>query len=336
MGSSHDPPYGLGSWDWIDNPEQLTAWHREWAEKALDVVYPGAHMAVFSGTRHFHRMMVAIESAGWELRDTLLWMKAGGMPKSRNRGPYGTGFKPGWEPIALFRKPLDGTIFATFDKYETAMLHIDAGRIPTSDSLSGGDHVQRDIEKSEHWQRPWMENPEAIAQHVTKIKKNIKKAEKLGRWPANVVLDVDAAIELDKQTGILKSGSLKKRTTRSDQGPYNADKADEDVSFDANEGGTSRFFFVAKAAPKERDLGLPEGVKNKHPTVKPIKLMQWLNRMLIIPGGRLLDPFAGSGSTGCAAALDGFWFTGIESDPISVTVANARIDYWASAAHDEM
>lgn len=194
-----DPPYGLGSWDWIKHGDQLHDWHGRWAKLALTLVPPGGHMAVFSGTKHFHHMMLAVEDAGWELRDTLLWLKAGGMPKSRNRGPMGTGLKPGWEPIALFRKPLDGTIFD-----------------------------------------------------------------------------------------------------------------------------------CAKAAPGERDAGLPDGSKNKHPTVKPIALMQWLTRLLTIPGGRVLDPFAGSGSGGCAAVLDGFDWVGIEEDTESATIARHRIEHWAS------
>lgn len=311
-----DPPYGLGSWDWIKDQNKLHAWHREWAEKALNVVYPGAHMAVFSGTRHFHHMMLAIEDAGWELRDTLLWLKAGGMPKSRNRGAFGTGLKPAWEPIALFRKPLEGTIFDNFDKYETGMLHIDATRIATADKLGGGNETEQARVHGEHFMRPWMNDPEALKRHAATIRDNVKKAEELGRWPANVVLDANAAEELDLQTGILKSGkggkvnksAGKKGTAFGAKG-----RAGEELVTHGDEGGASRFFFCAKASPSERDAGLPEGMKNKHPTVKPIKLMQWLNRLLIVPGGRILDPFAGSGSTGCAAVPDGFTFTGIEA-----------------------
>jgi site-specific DNA-methyltransferase (adenine-specific) len=358
-----DPPYGLGSWDWIKDGRSLWVWHVEWAEKALDCVYPGAHMAVFSGTRHFHHMMAAIEYAGWELRDTLLWLKAGGMPKSRNRGEYGTGLKPGWEPIALFRKPLDGTIFATFDKYETGMLHIDALRTPTDDKLGGGDVSEKrgGRSRTEVMNPKWLNDPEMVARHAAQIRENVKKAEKLGRWPANVILDVDAAEELDLQTGDRTAGgSVKQESVNSEPGKNVYGKYGKERAFTSYDdaGGASRFFFVAKAAPGEREVGLLGKVpcrgcgqldserheidgkdgrchRNGHPTVKPIKLIQWLDRMLIVPGGRILDPFAGVASAGCAAELDGFAYTGIEKDPDDegfVQTGIARMEYWASVA----
>jgi site-specific DNA-methyltransferase (adenine-specific) len=104
----------------------------------------------------------------------------------------------------------------------------------------------------------------------------VKKAEKLGRWPANIVLDLDAAQELDLQTGELSSGSglKRRRPTRGSSLGYFAGQSDEtDITTYGDSGGASRFFYCAKAAPGERDAGLPDGMKNKHPTVKPIALM---------------------------------------------------------------
>ena len=96
----------------------------------------------------------------------------------------------------------------------------------------------------------------------------------------------------------------------------------------ANEtGGPSRFFYVAKASRAERNAGL-DGDRSTHPTVKPISLMRWLVRLVTPPGGTVLDPFAGSGSTGCAAVLEGFAFVGIEREPEYADIAEARIGWW--------
>jgi site-specific DNA-methyltransferase (adenine-specific) len=96
-------------------------------------------------------------------------------------------------------------------------------------------------------------------------------------------------------------------------------------------GGASRFFYTSKVSKKERNAGLPEGVQNLHSTVKPIELMRYLVRLVTPPGGLVVDPFAGSGSTGCAAVLEGLEFIGVELDEEDtgvVDVANYRIKHW--------
>jgi hypothetical protein len=144
-----------------------------------------------------------------------------------------------------------------------------------------------------------------------------------GRWPANVILDEDAAALLDATVGERKVNKPGKMSRKESVG-YDGGWGDR-VPFDYGDtGGPSRFFYTAKASRSERGEG------NHHPTVKPIALMRWLVRLVTPPSGVVLDPFAGSGSTGCAAALEGFQFIGIEQDAEYAAIAERRIAYWAA------
>ncbi len=306
-----DPPYELNfmnkGWDAAGiafSPEL-------WAQ-ALRMLKPGAHLLAFGGTRTYHRMTCAIEDAGFEIRDSLHWFYGTGFPKSMNLGNgRGTALKPAHEPIVLARRPIEGTIAQNLEKYGTGALNIDVSTV-------GG-----------------------------------------GRWPANVLLDESAAAELDSQTpdlkegGTLKGGEGRECSVVSplDLGPRGAWESYGDS------GGASRFFFkyVAKPGRKERDLGcdhLPmksagevtdrvdgtaglkspragagrtSGARNIHPTVKPIELMRYLCRLITPPGGVVLDPFLGSGTTGIGALREGFKFVGIEKEVEYITIAHARI-----------
>jgi len=142
-----------------------------------------------------------------------------------------------------------------------------------------------------------------------------------------------AAAMLDEQTGVLKSGALKPYLDKADSTSYGMSGYVHNVSSAANEGGASRFFYVAKASRSEREAGLNgNGARaNTHPTVKPIALMRWLVRLITPPGGIVLDPFAGSGTTGCAALLEGMRFLGIELQPEFRAIAEARITHMEAA-----
>lgn len=139
--------------------------------------------------------------------------------------------------------------------------------------------------------------------------------------------------ELDRQSGTLTSGFMAAGTEREGLGYRGGlgSRVRNDTIGDT--GGASRFFYQAKASASERSAGLPPGERNTHPTVKPLDLMRYLCRLVTPPGGLILDPFAGSGTTGCAALLEGFRFLGIEQDPESVRTAIARIRYWGARGH---
>jgi DNA modification methylase len=260
-----DPPYGLGfmgkEWDRLKD---------YWCLVALRVLKPGAHLLAFGGTRTHHRLMVALEDAGFEIRDCLMWLYGQGFPKSRALGNgWGTALKPAWEPIILARKPLaEANVAANVLTYGTGGINVDGGRIEgappqvTGRGWSGARGYGHD------------EPPIVEAQRTAS-----------GRWPANLLLDEEAARLLDAQS---------------------------------EENQASRFFYTAKADREDRDGAT-------HPTVKPLDLMAWLIKLITPPQGVVLDPFAGSGSTIAAARDLGIRSIGIERESAYLDMAIYRL-----------
>jgi site-specific DNA-methyltransferase (adenine-specific) len=330
-----DPPYGLAfmgkEWDrQVPGPPYWQA--------ALRVAKPGALLLAFGGTRTFHLLAAAIEDAGWEIRDCLSWLYGSGFPKSlaidkAGAGDgwkgWGTALKPAWEPIILAMRPLDGTFAENAQRHGVAGLAIDAARLrlrpgevvvagmadPANRAGVVGRAMQANSDRERN-NRAQRESPE--------------RANTLGRWPANVLLDEEAAAALDEQAGERTSGKAPasgfvRHAGDEPAGVYGAGKGlwkGEQVagSLYGDTGGASRFFYVAKAARSERGTG------NDHPTVKPVELMRYLCRLTRTPtGGTVLDPFCGSGSTGVAALAEGRDFIGVEIDAHNADIARRRI-----------
>jgi DNA modification methylase len=312
-----------------------------WAE-LYRVMKPGAHIAAFGAPRTFHRMMVAIEDAGFDIRDTLMWLHGQGFPKSKNvasaidkrlghpnRGraiptastrqagpngaelfgnpvpPYqarsdaaigregwGTALKPAYEPIVLARKPLIGTVAENVLAFGTGGLNIDSCRVPIVDKL-GGNMLISGI----GWDRQWMHDEVECAEMASYMWAKTEHAENLGRWPANILHDgSDEVMEIFARFGERKS--CKSRSgARSPESIFGGSRTQGNLPLDA--GTAARFFYCAKASKSER-------CGSGHPTVKPVKLLEWLVKLVTPPGGIVLDPFAGTGSTGQAAMNLGF------------------------------
>jgi DNA modification methylase len=245
----------------------------------------------------------------------------------------GTALKPAWEAIVVARKPLSGTVAETWLQHGTGVLNINAARIGSE----GG--VRAD-------------GPRAAAGPgaATSFPGRPERMEKLdaGRWPANLALghhedckgsgargtDVLCApgcpvAELNRQSGESASASMPLPRRPGDAlGGTHGDNGLHTVRGHDDEGGAARFFFVAKPRRRERIAGT---TRNLHPTCKPVDLMRWLIRLVTPPGGIVLDPFAGSGTTGCAAMVEGVRFLGIEKDPDYHALATGRISDWAFA-----
>ena len=316
-----------------------------WRE-CLRVLKPGAHLLAFGGTRTAHRMVCAIEDAGFEIRDSILWIYGSGFPKSKNltgeHQGWGSARKPAHEPIVFARKPLaERTLAANVARYGTGVLNIDACRVPTSEKLAGGDCRAATVgAKHPGWARPWMEDPNAVAAHSARCRDNVARAEVLGRWPANVIHDgsdevlaafpeapgqcADAKLRNELKTSRVY-GAM--RRERSDEPSENSENTGA-VGFKMRPGarrldaGTAaRFFYCAKASRADRGDG------NSHPTVKPTALMTYLCRLVTPPGGTVLDPFTGSGSTGVAAVREGLRFIGIEAQAAYLEIARQRIAF---------
>lgn len=333
-----DPPYGLSfmgkSWDYEVPSEDI------WKE-CFRVLKHGGHLLAFFGTRTYHRGTIRIEDAGFEIRDQIQWIYASGFPKSHNLkdewNGWGTALKPANEPIVVARKPLEKglTVAQNVLKYGTGALNIDGSRIECeSRPLRDATAKVNDSNWGTY------QGSKAIGETTQ------------GRWPANVIFDEVAAEMLDEQSGVLKSGELKGYKAKESTNIAMSGKnyARSFAKSTKSEGGASRFFYVAKASKSERNRGLEgmplieSGIKNDsgrgfsetdphkkimnqnfHPTVKPIKLMQYLIKLVTPPSGIVLDPFMGSGSTGVAAKELGFSFIGIERDTDYFKIAETRI-----------
>ena len=352
-----DPPYGLSREPdmdavlekWIAG-EDYTASGTGFMQKAWDsfvpgpatwaeaerVLKPGGHLAAFAGSRTYDLMAVAIRLAGFHIRDQLMWLYGSGFPKShdvakaidKSKGAvravravraapngfggngiyggmshtanvtdpatedarrwdgWGTALKPAHEPIVLARRPFRGTIAANVLAHGTGALNIEGARVGDAGGCAGAGAAINCFGGGLNG---------TFAQPV----------DGLGRWPANVLHD----------------GSL-----------------DVLEAFGRNM-AASRFFYAAKADKADREYGL-DGVaatqmaprtahdrlnRNFHPTVKPIDLMRWLVRLVTPPGGTVLEPFMGSGSTGIACVREGFRFIGIEQDPDYFDIACRRV-----------
>ncbi len=358
-----DPPYGLEFMGkgWDKGVPGVEFW-----KEFLAVTKPGGMLLAFGGTRTYHRLACAIEDAGWEIRDCMMWLYGSGFPKSHDiskgidkalgaerekvRTPisprstagkgtsneiderpwltkarelgynesdgkdpvtdaakafngWGTALKPAWEPIIVAMKPLDGTFAQNAEKWGVAGINVDGSRIATD----GRPHRTK--------------IGDLASTGIYGAGLNGSKATgetSQGRWPANLLLDEESGALLDEQSGIQ----------------------------------ASRFFYCSKASKSERNAGLenlpakftptmgngigarehdPNNVeayqKNFHPTVKPLKLMEYLCTLTKTPtGGIVLDPFMGSGTTGLAAKNTGRSFIGCELSAEYFKIAEARIN----------
>jgi len=231
---------------------------------------------------------------------------------------WGTALKPAWEPIILARKSPQGTVAACVLAHGTGALNIGATRIGTEGGtrMEGGPN-------GKSFSGGWGGGGSKLYEGgLSKEGGDARPVE--GRWPANVTLDEEAAALLDEQSGETRSVSAPRGGTSPNPMSWGGGRADGDKAAGFGDfGGASRFFYTAKAAAAERADGL-EG-KNAHPTVKPVALMAWLCRLVTRPGGLVLDPFTGSGSTGVAALAAGFDFVGCELSPEYAAIAEARV-----------
>lgn len=355
-----DPPYELGfmgkRWDGTGIAYDVAMW-----SECLRVLKPGGHLLAFGGSRTYHRMACAVEDAGFEIRDQIMWVYGSGFPKSHNldgdREGWGTALKPAHEPIVVARKPLIGTVAVNVLEYGTGALNIDGCRIETIDSLGGGNNIPTTDMTGRHegWQRPWMADEEARAAAAARSTASTQKSEQLGRWPANLIHDgSEEVVELfPKEAGAAAPVTVRNGDKfRNAFGTFAGNIDEQGSTFHGDSGSAARFFYCAKASREDRNEGCEEFAKkpllwssgaqnpgsfqaegtdrssqNNHPTVKPTNLMRYLCRLVTPPGETVLDCFMGSGSTGKAALYEGFNFIGIEREAEYCAIAKARMDF---------
>ena len=292
-----------------------------WSE-VLRVLKPGGHLIAFGGTRTYHRLVCAIEDGGFEIRDQLAWLFGSGFPKSHNLKEegwqgWGTALKPAHEPICLARKPLIGTVAANVLEHGTGALNIDASRVETAEDLNGGRYSDAKVGSDGN----------TFGAGINLRSAN-NYSQPVGRWPANVIHDGSPEVLAGfPETGVSTGGrtaNISKTSSIYGGGKglgqdLRADEVRGDPGL-GDSGSAARFFYTPKADKADRCL-------SKHPTVKPIDLMAYLIKLVTPPGGLVLDPFAGSGSTGMAAMREGFNAILIEREAEYVADIQRRLDH---------
>ena len=324
-------------WDGGDIAFRPETW-----ELALKLLKPGGYILAFSASRNYHRMAVAIEDAGFEIRDQMMWLYGSGFPKSLNLGNgWGTALKPAHEPIVMARKSLEGTNKQNMEKYGVGGINIDGCRIegevkhpPNNpdfrdaakqamakggvDKLSFGQDRDAPIKrkttnrKSRSKDGVWTDGNSGMKAEGSQF----ADADPKGRFPANVMhggLETEWAkyfycpkVSKSERNQGLEDFPVKK--SKGGGGTSNDTWYEDDVNSASGKFGSEK-------APS----------KNTHPTVKPQELMKYLCRMVTPKGGTVLDIFMGSGSTGMAAKDEGFDFIGIERDKEYFNIAEKRI-----------
>ena len=237
----------------------------------------------------------------------------------------GTQLKPAIEPILLCRKPLDGTVANNVLAHGVGGLNIDACRVPSDVPIPSHHGTSGAAGVTMGKYRDYVPGSETAA--------SVENVQTAGRFPANVLLDEHAAKEMDKQSGVLKSGGFSGtvQQARSSQPSKGAERARVREDREPDSGGASRFFpvfkYQAKAPKRERPvIEREDGTKIQHNTVKPLALMEWLVSLIVPPGGVVLDPFAGSGTTLQAALNKGFTPIGIEQDADYIKLIEKRLE----------
>lgn len=403
-----DPPYELGfmgkKWD-----STGVAFKKETWEQVYRVLKNGAYLLAFGGSRCFHRMACAIEDAGFEIRDCIMWLYGSGFPKSMSLGKviegkqvlgsanvkdikklngkkeivgggwnsneveqgkrkkeyeqtktkveyttelgkkwdgWGTCLKPSYEPIIVARKPLEGGVVDNVLKWGVGGINIDECRVGEEGAVKKVDIV-----------------PNSASENCGFGCNGKIQQLDMGRFPANTILTYDET-DFEEVCGGMpytKGDSRETKPTYNKSIWGNAQSVESNCLYD-DEGSAARYFYCAKASKKDRDEGLElfniveksaaertnrkEGsaginayagatgnARNFHPTVKPVELMQYLIRLVTPKGGNILEPFAGSGTTGKAAMFENrernanYTITMCELTHDYIPIIEARCDY---------
>jgi DNA modification methylase len=353
-----DPPYELGfmgkSWDSTGIANDVDLW-----KEVLRVLKPGGHLLAFSGSRTYHRMVVAIEDAGFEIRDQIMWVYGSGFPKSLDIGKaiqkasgvepigfkenkdgvfYGTGSGGQYNatPRQLFMPPLEGEA-VEWQGWGTALkpAHepIVLARKPFAGTVAnnvlangvGGLNIDGTRIGTEGGTKRSGESTHISPSGAFTTGHQIAELN-TGRWPANFIHDgSDEVVELfpDTNSGSFQKSKRKRKGFMLSGSENNVQEANAPDNY-GDSGSAARFFYCAKTNKRDRNEGL---LANNHPTVKPTSLMQYLCKLITPLGGTILDPFMGSGSTGKAAMYENFNFVGIEMTQEYLPIAKARIDF---------
>lgn len=368
-----DPPYGiefLGK-DWDKNTGVMETWH-----ECYRVLKPGGHILAFSAARTYHNLATNIESAGFEIRDQLMWLYGSGFPKAQDIGKaidkrelendwhgWKTALKPAHEPIVMARKPFKGSCIDNVLKHGVGAMNIDESRVSYADEKPVTTHSKKAYKSP------------SMAGEVGALETHSAPGQELGRYPSNVIGEIPEyqnyfyspkvsrkerhigfeqenveTFSRDKTDGESTVQILRKRDEK------NLNHIVKRETGIMNENGTESAGYqgLHKLAKTKKNLDHIPVVKrddsrnmyvkepgragtlsvknhslgNNHPTVKPVELMKYLIKLVTPKGGKVLDPFNGSGSTGMACVELDYEYTGCELDPEYIDIATKRIEGW--------
>ena len=356
-----DPPYELGfmgkKWDSSGIAYSVELW-----KECLRVLKPGGHLLSFGGTRTWHRVAVAIEDAGFEVRDSIAWMYGSGFPKSLNVGKSieaklttGSAAKNGFHKLEGKR-----TGDEKIGMYATVAEH--GFRSHNPEQLGAFD-LEATTPEAQQWEG-WGTALKPAFEPIVVARKPL-----IGTVAQNVLTHGTGALNIDGSRigtgeGVVTFDRTKRKVEgntydlgtvtglrESGQGRWPSNVILDEYSAEIldEQSDASRFFYVAKASKRDRNEGL-EGLplrksdqrsdvaaglwaemeapkQNFHPTVKPTDLMRYLVKLVTPPNGTVLDPFTGSGSTGKAAILEGFRFVGIELTEDYIPIIEGRLKH---------
>ena len=327
------------------------AWCELWATEALRVAKPGAYLLAFGGTRTVHRLASAIEDAGWIIRDMLVWAYASGFPKGR------ANLKPAWEPIVMARKPgplrplaidecrigLNGEVVAR-DFTRQA-------QTPGIANPQGDKRVTEGVweNTSGRWPAnviltdPILDGGWDCVVWGGEVGPSFRPGDRALRDTHNAIYgQVPNREDGRSQTGAGYGDSgtysrffLIPKAARSDREPVLGGLEERERLGDSTWARRcrqygERFVDPATSMPRcghdDREWVTGKPRANSHPTVKPTELMRHLVRLVTPPGGTVLDPFLGSGTTALAAEMEGFAWVGIEREEEYVRIAEARLN----------
>ena len=357
-----DPPYALvgstGKKGFMGMEWDGRLPGKQWADECLRVLKPGGHLIAFGATRTYHRLVCTLEDAGFEVRDTINWLYFSGFPKSLDVskaidkhfgaereivGPYiapdgkqrggspiavmdianyvkgertehnitkpttkeaqqaegiGTALKPAFEPATLCRKPLsEKTVALNWLRWKTGGLNIDKSRFQYGDSCWVGGEWTGDPKGNKE-----KGSGSSVFLGDSYAEKRSAKHD-LGRWPANIY-QCPKASRAERELGCERLPPV--------AGHEAVKRQPETAGLNNPRAGSGR---------------TAGQIRNHHPTVKPIKLMRWLVKLVCPENGIVLDMFAGSGSTLIAAELENLHSIGIEQSPDYCQIIEARVNY---------
>lgn len=356
-----DPPYELGfmnrKWDSSGIAYDITVW-----QECLRVLKPGGHLLSFGGTRTYHRMTCAIEDAGFEIRDCIMWVYGSGFPKSHDVSKAidkAAGAERGQEQPHPTNQCKGGqwckcqTLDATGRYSPTKHPAITAPATEAAKQWQGwGSALKPAVEPIVCARKPL---DGTIADNVLRhgtgginidgcrvgTEATIRPNGPIGfhgggsggtggsvsgRWPANLIHD--GSYEVVGLFPHQKSPKTYTRSTHAEGEWLHSKGAGTRQAGFGDSGSAARFFYCAKTSPSERG-------ENSHPTVKPLALMRYLCRLVTPPQGVVLDPFAGSGSTLVAARAEGFSAIGCELEAAHIDIIKRRLDLPIESAEEQ-